>query len=600
MFILTTFNACLMVLLLSYAFYRLIKTKKAVTLVSFTIQLSAVTIVILSLVNHVNTSNSVGLFYITFGILIPSYFVFQDYRCIVKRSWDKEKYDIAENVIPQIGGPSEYVNGNNIEIMSVQSNDSFIDETILEFNLLKNELFLGLKKRLVQAEKSYNQQNYDNAYEIYKGLLVFIKTSGNLFFNYGNVCFKKGLFNEAIVQYRKTLEQNQLIISTINKSELSLNSYSDVINNIRFKEYLVYLNIGITYFNFGKTDLALENFYKALEINHECLSAKEGIGRVYAETGKKSDAINYFKEIIQKDGKNYEISILLGKLLVEEGNTDQAREFFESCIKNNPQLPDAYMELGRLFVTQSKYSEAKKVYKTYITINDDDYIGHYNFAECYYQNKEYENAITEYQRVISLNQRSHESLFRLGMIYDERDEYEKAVDCYKAVIQMKPEFIDAYNNLGIVFSRNQRHVEALAAYTGGIKASPDSFRLHYNMGVVLFDIKSYEDAADAFSRAIELNPEDKDVYYYLGASFTELKQYDAAIKAYGRALDDKMGEGELYYNIAAVYALMKKQDIVIDNLKKALSKDSAIKQEICQNNVFDYMRTNSDFVELVS
>ncbi len=586
MFILTTFNAFLMVLLLSYVFIRLLKTKKAVTLILFTIQLSSLTIVVLSLVNNVIIGNSIALFYIAFGILIPSCFIAWDYRLTIKsrRSTERHQdYTAAENkLIQQIDNLPESSSISTVEncqkVMDVLENEDFVDDTITELNLQKEDLYLGIKKKLIQAENGYNQGNYDFAYAIYKGMLDITQATGNIFFNYGNVCFKKGMFREAISCYRKVLELN--------------GSFTNA--------YLVYVNLGVTYFNMEKAELALENFFKAIDINPECSAAKEGIGRVYAATGRQAEAVTYYEDLLKNDDSNYELSLTLGKILVELGNIEDARVRFESCIKQKPQQADAYIFLGRLFMSVGQYSEAIKIFKTYISINDSDYTGHYNLAECYLQNKEYKNAIAEYMQTISLNQKGHESLFKLGLIYDETDETEKAIECYRAVIQLKPDFIDAYNNLGIVLAKSQSHVESLAAYTAGIKLAPDNFRLCFNMGVVLFELKRYEDSADAFARAVELNPDDKDVYYYLGASLTELKQYDKAIKAYGRALDDRMEEGELYYNIAAVYALMKKQDIALDNLKKAVSKDSDIRREICRNSVFDYMRENSDFVELVS
>lgn len=587
MFILTSFNACLMILLLCYVFYRLIKAKKAVTLVSFTIQLSALTIVILSLANDVKISNSIELFYIVFGILIPACFIIWDYRLILNSHRVEEGHTdyitVKNEIIPQDENslPEASCMGTSEisqRVMDVLENEDFVDDTITEINSLKDDLFFGIKKKLIKAENGYSQGNFDFAYDIYKGMLDITQTTGNLYFNYGNVCFKKGMYKEAISCYRKVLELEGLFE----------------------KKHLIYVNLGITYFNMEKTELALDNFFKALEINPECSTAKEGIGRIYTTTGREADAIMYYEDLLKNDDSNYELSLSLGKLLVELGNIDEAKVRFETCIKHNPGQAEAYILLGKLFMTVGQYSEAIKVFKTYITTNNADYIGHYNLAECYFQNKEYKNAITEYMQTINYNPNSHESLYKLGLIYDETEETEKAIDCFRAVIQIKRDFIDAYNSLGIVLARSQRHVEALASYTEGIKQSPDNFRLYFNMGVVLFELKRYEDSSDAFARAVELNPADRDVYYYLGASLTEIKQYDEAIKAYGRALDDRMQEGELYYNIAAVYALMKKQDIALDNLKKAVSKDSDIKREITRNSVFDYMRTNSDFIELVS
>ena len=596
MFLLTSFNMLILVLLIAYVFYRLIKTKSIVTLISFTLQLSALTIVLLSVVNGVQTSTGVELFYITFGIVIPCCIVACDYYSMIKKVKVKGSYEGLITV-----DRSEKIEiDNSSEIMSVLSNDAFVGETISELTRLQDDLLKGMKKKLLQAEAYYIENNYDAAYEINSSLIGLCSTSSNLCFNFGNASFKKGLLSEALSHYRKVLELNEQLISKIQKTSTLDTSVKEDISNIKFKEYLVYYNIGVTYLNMGKVDFALENFEKSLEINPSFVNAKEGVGRVLVQNGKNSEAVKYYEDILEKDGSNYTVGLLLGKLFVDLNDADRAQECFEQCIKSKPDLPDAYTELGRLFMAQKKYINAAKLYKKYISIREDDFNGHYNLAGCYYQTQEYKKAISEYQKAIMLNSKSYSSLFNMALIYEETREFDKATECYENSISIKPDFIDAYNNLGILYSKQSRQFEALAVYAKGIKASPGNFKLYYNMGVVLFDLRRYEDAADAFNRAIEINPEDNEVYYYLGAALTELKQYENAIKAYGKALNEDMTDGELYYNIAAVYALMKKQDIAIDNLKKAININPNIKHEIFQNRVFDYILMNSDFMELIS
>ena len=596
MYILTAFNMLILVLLIAYVFYRLMKTKSILTLISFTLQLSALTIVFLSIVNEVQTSSNVELFYLTFGIVLPCCFVAFDFHSMIKKVKEKGSF---EGFIT-VDRNSKVKNDNSVEIMSVVSNDTFVSETISELSLQKEELFKGIKKKLVQAEACYNENNFDTAYEIYNSLIGFFGTSSNLYFNYGNICLKKGLLSEALLHYRKVLEINEQLIVKLRKSASTNKSVTETISNIEFKEYLVYYNIGVTYLNTGKIDFALDYFEKSLEINPTFDNAKEGIGRILVQNGKNLEAVKYYEEILEKDRNNYVICLLLAKLFSELRDVDKAEELFEQCIKINSEKPEAYTELGKLFLSQNKYSEAIKIYRKYISIKENDYNGYYNLAGCYYQTKEYNKAISEYQRAIKLNPRSYNSLFNLALIYEEKQEYDRAIECYKDAILLKIDFVEAYNNLGILFSKQQRQFEALATYSNGIKASPENFRLYYNMGVVLFDLRRYEDAADAFSKAVEINPQDSEVYYYLGAALTELKKYDAAIKAYRKALNENISEGELYYNIGAVYALMKKQDIAIDNLTKAISINPSIKEEIYQNNVFDYMKVNLDFVALIS
>lgn len=596
MFLLTAFNLIIMALLIAYVFYRLIKTKSIFTLISFTLQLSALTIVLLSVLNGVQTSNAVEVFYIASGIVLPCSFIAFDYRSMIKKIKEKGSYE-GLIVVDRI---NKEIDENSSEIMSVISNDSFVDETIAELNLFKDDLFRGIKKKLVQAESFYNENNFDDAYDIYSSLITLFGSSANLYFNYGNICFKKGLLSEAQAYYRKVLELNAQLINNLKKSSGRDAESNNPAKNIEFKQYLVYFNIGVTYLNMGKLDFAMEYFEKSLEINPSFDIAKEGIGRVFAGRGEKQEAVRYYEDVLKNNENNYGILFLLGKMFVELDRPEQAEECYKKCVKISPNSHEAYTEYGKILMHLKNYQEAAKAFKTCIGINKDDSNSHYHLAGCYYQLKEYNKAGLEYEKALELNPGSYNSVFNLGFIHEEKGDTDKAIEYYKAAIVKKLDFVDAYNNLGILFSKQQRHIEAIATYTSGIKACKDNYSLYYNMGIVLFELRRYEDAADVFKRAVEINSKDTDIYYYLGASLTESKKYDEAIKAYSKALNEDMGESEIYYNIASVYALMKKQDIAIDNLKKAIDINPNIKKEIYLNNVFDYMHVNSEFTQLIS
>ncbi len=587
MFLLTTFNMFILVILIVYVFYRLLKTKSIITLLSFTLQLSALTIVILSLVNHVVTSNSVELFYLFCGIVLPCLLLVYDFRYMIKKVKEKGSFEGFISI-----DRHEYDKGKSddtTEVMSIMTNETFVNDTISELGFIKDDLFKGIRKKLIQAEHLYSEGNYEDAYELYGNLISLFGSSAYLYFNYANISFKKGMYSEAQSYYRKVLELNEQLISNMKKASHNT-AGSETVKNIQFKQYLVYYNIGVSYLNMGKLDFALDNFQKALEINPRFNIAKEGIGRIFAEKGNRLEAVKYYEDILEKDDNNYVISLLLGKLFMELEQTSRAEECFRKCIKLIPNKSEGYSELGKLLMLHKNYSEAVKVYKSYINMNAEDFDGHYCLAGCYFKIQDWDKALAEYEKAIKLNPQSHNCLFNLALVYEEMEDYDKAIELYKNAILVKIDFVDAYNNLGILFSKQQRQMEALATYTNGIKACTDNYRLYYNMGVVLFDLRRYEDAADVFNRALEKNSEDTDIYYYLGASLTEAKKYDEAIKAYSKALNQNLSEAEIYYNIAAVYAMMKKNDIAMDNLKKAISINPEIKKEVYVNNVFDALQ----------
>ena len=585
MFLLTAFNLLILAVLAVYVFYRLLKTKSIVTLLSFTLQLSALTIVLLSLINQVQTSNTVELYYLFCGIVMPCLLVAYDYQAKIKKIKEKGTF---EGFI-SVDSSKTDKNEDTSEVMSIIENEAFVNDTISELSYVKEELFKGIRKKLIQAESYYSDGNYEEAYELYSNLIGLVSTSSNLYFNYANTTFKKGMYSEAQGYYRKVLELNGQLIEQIRKTPQNQVN-TEAVKNIKFKQYLVYYNIGVTYLYMGKLDFALDSFEKALDINPKFNIAKEGIGRIFTEKGNKLEAIKYYEDILDKDANNYVISLLLGKLFAEQDNISQAEECFRKCIRLMPEKPEGYAELGKLLMKSNNTEQAVKIFKSYVSINQSDFNGHYNLAGCYLKLGDLNNAVYEYTKAADLNPNSHKCLYNLALAYEGLGEIEKAIEYYKSAILIKIDFTDAYNNLGILYSKIESPMEAMATYTNGIKACQDNYRLYYNMGVVLFDLRRYDDAADVFNRAIEKNSEDTDVYYYLGAALTEAKKYELAIKAYSRALNQNLSEAEIYYNIAAVYALMKKNDIALDNLKKAISISPEIKQQVYVNNVFDSLQ----------
>lgn len=180
-------------LLIVYVFYRLLKTKSLVTLFSFTLQLSALTIVILSLVSKVQTSTAVELFYLVFGIVFPCILIGFDYISMIKKVKEKGSYEGFITIGPGNSGKNE----NTSEVMSVISNEAFVNDTISELGYIKEEAFKGIRRKLVQAEHLYNEGNYEDAYDIYNSLISLFGASSHLHFNYANATFKKGMYNEA-------------------------------------------------------------------------------------------------------------------------------------------------------------------------------------------------------------------------------------------------------------------------------------------------------------------------------------------------------------------------------------------------------------------
>jgi tetratricopeptide (TPR) repeat protein len=54
-----------------------------------------------------------------------------------------------------------------------------------------------------------------------------------------------------------------------------------------------------------------------------------------------------------------------------------------------------------------------------------------------------------------------------------------------------------------------------------------------------------------------------------------------------------------YYNVSCVYAIKKEKDKALEYLKKAISLDQKYREKAKNDNDFNYLRNEKEFVEIV-
>lgn len=133
--------------------------------------------------------------------------------------------------------------------------------------------------------------------------------------------------------------------------------------------YLIHFSYGIELSENGKTDEAIEEFIKAINIKHDFIDAHNNLGLAYSEKGLHEMAI-----------EQYMISIKL-----------------------KPDYADAYNNLGITLMEMSRHDEAIISYKKALSINNMSAITHNNLGVAYMYLNMVENAIAEFKEALSIN-----------------------------------------------------------------------------------------------------------------------------------------------------------------------------------------------------
>ncbi|MCR4434333.1 MAG: tetratricopeptide repeat protein [Clostridiales bacterium] len=602
------FVIVLMLLFIAYTAYRLFFRRKAFILASLALQITAETLAILCFSGNVQMSSLVEIMLLLFGITVPAAFFLTDYYKMVKGIREQGAYGGFLEAMPR-EHEKEAAGDTADRYINPLIKEKQVPELVRDLSLNGEEIIKNIKKNLLQAQAYLNKSDYDNAYEIYSMLIRLVNNCPGLFYNYGNICYYKAQYIEAVQSYKKALAINESLAGeakssqdafTVLKPAKETGGRNKSERDVRREEYMVYYNLGNAQFKLNRFQQAIESYMKALEINPVLEDANENIARAMIALKKVDEAIEYYKKIVEKEKNNYKLHLIIGKLYSEINQYAEAEKELKESLRLNNGCKEGYEELGKILLKQGRYGEAVDIYKKLSRISPEDFKAYYNLGVCQYQSGLIEESTRSYKKAIELKPDSYRAYYNLAIALDGMGRPDEAIAYLKKVIELKPDFTDAYNNLGVLLSTQGKHLEALGVYTKGLKKNPEDYGLFYNMGITLAEMRRYGEAVEAYKSALELKPDEYEISYHLGAALIELKKYNEAVEVYKSALKIKPEDSEIFYNLSIIYALLKKQDIAVDNLRKAIELNSDIKEDARYNKAFDSLRQINAFKEVVS
>jgi tetratricopeptide (TPR) repeat protein len=569
------FMIVLMILLLTYTFYRLVRKKSLLMVIPVCCQVFSLAIAIPGFIDNVEALPVVEASNLLLGILLPAFFILTDYHSMIKKVKSKGVYNglVEASVQPEPDTrclPSE---GINRPAREKQTN-----EIMKDLKNLPEDIQKSIRKSLNHAHSLISENKLADAYPIYDTLAKVAGTSYMLFYNVADICYRLERYNDALEGYKKALE---------------------LADQASLKVQELHYNLGNTYFMLKKYEKAANSFEKALELDPSNISVGENLAFAYVHMSEKDKGIELLNRMKNGDG-SYRAYFISGRLLNDASRYPEAEAELRNCIKLQPLGIEARDELGKALLRQNKYEAALEIYEEIIKLKPDEYQAWCSRANLFSRLKRWSDAVSSYSEAIKLKPDSYRNYYNMAVALEEGGNWESAIEAYQNTIKVNPAFTGAYNNLGIALSIAGRQQEALDVYEKGIRMNGQDFNLFFNMGMNLFEAGRYVESVAAYRNAIDINPKELEVYYCLGAALTELRHYNDAIEAYKCALSIKPSDGELHYNIAAIYAMLGRYDIAGENLKQAIALNEDVRSDARKNNAFDGMRGRIDFKELVS
>jgi tetratricopeptide (TPR) repeat protein len=262
----------------------------------------------------------------------------------------------------------------------------------------------------------------------------------------GDNYFKEGKLDEAIIEYEKAMD--------ILPSSDIFNKLDQVHQQKRLanksKEAPPEKATHTSVKTLDKTPEITKSDKKASEVSINELLSK---GISYYDEGMIDEAIEQFNQVLEIDPGNAKANYYLGNTYADKGMFDEAISSYKKAVEKDPKLIDAYLNLSMLYLDMEAIDEAISLCKQGVNANPNDSFLCFHLGEAYARNKQYKDAITAFKKAISINPMDPETQYRLAEAYYETKQFDialkHATQAEELGYMTEPEFMDGLKKKAI-------------------------------------------------------------------------------------------------------------------------------------------------------
>jgi tetratricopeptide (TPR) repeat protein len=348
---------------------------------------------------------------------------------------------------------------------------------------------------------------------------------------------------DLLVRAHKIAPDNTDVIFLMARVSMNQNFYEDAIPllesglKIAPQRADLHAALGESYFMSGKTEKAIEEFQKLIQLDPSARSYVF-MGLSYRHLGRFDDARKYFQDGLKRDPHNASCLFNLGFIEEHQGNVARADELFHQALSANPDFSDALLETANLRMKDKKFAEAADLLRHYVKVSRDPASGYYKLAMAERGMHQMAAAQRDLSVFQTLSKDSSTGPYPYQHLFDYLDSRSKLsssernqLDISELTEQMKkhPGQPQDFYLLAESYLKLGKKDEALATVAQLDAVSADDYRMQTGVGVLLARYRLYDDAIRHFQTALHVNPDSDDVKYDLAAAYFRKGLYREAL-----------------------------------------------------------------------
>ncbi|GMU92078.1 MAG: hypothetical protein AMXMBFR4_11360 [Candidatus Hydrogenedentota bacterium] len=202
--------------------------------------------------------------------------------------------------------------------------------------------------------------------------------------------------------------------------------------------------LGYAYQQRRATDLAAEQYRRALAIDRQQVNALNNLSVLYLDEGRWVEAEQKALEAIAVQPTHAAAYYNLGVALEEQGRYDPALDHYAKALQLQPDFPKAYSRLGGVLMKLGKGAEAAEAYRAYTRLLPDNPSGWINLGVALSSGGRFDEAIPQFHRALSLDEANPDARYYLALALHSIGRSADAKVELKKLLATRPDYGDAH------------------------------------------------------------------------------------------------------------------------------------------------------------
>ena len=289
--------------------------------------------------------------------------------------------------------------------------------------------------------------------------------------------------------------------------------------------------------------LGVEAVEKAYHLNSRLPEVNTTLGMIHAGTGKSDEAIKDFQRALEVDATNAAAHGGLAKAYEAKGELANAEAAYRRAITLKPDYWGGYNDLGVYFARHARYEDAIGEFQKVVDLTPDNDRGYGNLGGIYYMLKRWPEARLMFERSLALK-KTYRVCSNLATLYYKEGEYTRAARIYETALELNDKDYRVWGNLGAAYywSAGEREKSA-AAVRHAIALGERRREVNRQDADVTSRLAGYhatlgdkKETLSLIEDALGLAPDNAEVMFQVGAAYEQIGDRDRALKWIGQAV----------------------------------------------------------------